>query len=235
MSLQQLTLPIALNEDITFDTYYCGPNQTAVDYCKKLYQQDSEQFTYLWGECSVGRTHLLQAAVHHAGAKGARALYLPMTNARDWQTNVFEDLEQLDLVALDDIDAVLGDPAWEEALFHFYNRTLAGRCHWLIAASNPPMHLPAQLADLKSRLSASLVFQLANLADDEKISAMQLRASLRGFELPNDVGHYLLKILPRDTGHLFAFLDKLDDASLAMQRKLTIPFVKSVLAMKEQS
>jgi DnaA family protein len=58
---------------------------------------------------------------------------------------------------------------------------------------------------------------------------LQLRARQRGFELPDDVAHYLLRRAPRDPASLFALLDRLDYASLAAQRKLTIPFVRELL------
>ena len=58
---------------------------------------------------------------------------------------------------------------------------------------------------------------------------MQLRAGLRGFELPEDVGRFLLKRLDREMRTLFD--DRLDRASISAQRKLTIPFVKEALGL----
>ncbi|MDH5572845.1 MAG: DnaA regulatory inactivator Hda, partial [Gammaproteobacteria bacterium] len=40
---------------------------------------------------------------------------------------------------------------------------------------------------------------------------------------------YLLKHCPRDMKSLFEMLDRLDHASLAAQRKLTIPFVRGCI------
>ena len=60
---------------------------------------------------------------------------------------------------------------------------------------------------------------------------MQLRAGLRGFELPEDVGRFLLKRLDREMRTLFDTLDRLDRASISAQRKLTIPFVKEALGL----
>ncbi|MGW8310551.1 MAG: HdaA/DnaA family protein, partial [Thiogranum sp.] len=57
------------------------------------------------------------------------------------------------------------------------------------------------------------------------------RAEQRGFELPEDTGRYLLRRLPRDLPALMKLLERLDTASLAAQRKLTVPFVKSVLEL----
>ena len=68
-------------------------------------------------------------------------------------------------------------------------------------------------------------------SDEEKLQALQLRAKLRGFELPEDVGRFLLKRLDREMRTLFMTLDQLDRASITAQRKLTIPFVKEILGL----
>jgi len=50
-----------------------------------------------------------------------------------------------------------------------------------------------------------------------------------GIELNEDVLQYLQRRLPRDLGALCDALDQLDGAALAQQRRLTVPFVRSVL------
>jgi DnaA family protein len=87
-----------------------------------------------------------------------------------------------------------------------------------------------QLPDLRSRLVWGPVFQLQVLPDAKKREALQLRAQLRGLELPENVADYLLSHYPRDLFGLFARLDQLDTAAMALQRKLTIPFIKTVFS-----
>ena len=67
---------------------------------------------------------------------------------------------------------------------------------------------------------------LQPLDEEEQMAALQLRARLRGFELPDDAAQFLLRRLPRDMATLCAFLDELDEASLVAQRRLTVPFVR---------
>jgi DnaA family protein len=70
---------------------------------------------------------------------------------------------------------------------------------------------------------------LQPLEEPEQIAALQLRAQLRGLELPDETAQFMLRRLPRDMAHLYDFLDQLDQASLIAQRRLTVPFVKEVL------
>ena len=72
-------------------------------------------------------------------------------------------------------------------------------------------------------------FQVHTLSDEQKLAALQQRAKARGLQLEEEVGEFLLRHCPRDTRFLFEILEKLDAASLVAQRKLTIPFVRSIL------
>jgi DnaA family protein len=89
--------------------------------------------------------------------------------------------------------------------------------------------LPVQLADLKSRLTLALVFQLRPLSDEDKLRALQLRASRRGLHLTDEVGRFILSRNTRSMDALFDMLERLDQASLQARRKLTIPFVKEIM------
>ena len=89
--------------------------------------------------------------------------------------------------------------------------------------------MPVQLEDLRSRLQWGVTYQVQLLNDEEKQEALQRRARARGMELNDEVAYYILQRLPRDMNELFNQLQRLDHASLAEQRKLTIPFVKKIL------
>ena len=73
--------------------------------------------------------------------------------------------------------------------------------------------------------------QVQSLSDEDKVTALSLRAKQRGFGLSDEVAGYLLKHCPRDMKNLFTILDRLDDASLQAQRRLTIPFIKKCLEL----
>jgi DnaA family protein len=73
------------------------------------------------------------------------------------------------------------------------------------------------------------VFQLRVLDEAEQQAALQLRARVRGFELPEETLQWLQRRFPRDMRALYELLDTLDEAALAAQRRLTIPFIREVL------
>ena len=106
-----------------------------------------------------------------------------------------------------------------------------GQTILLIANQNSLQTSKIRLPDLRSRLAWGLVLQLNELDDEAKITTLQQQASLRGFELPYTVASFLIARCARNLHDLHHLLDKLDRASLAAHRKITIPFVKSILAI----
>ena len=122
------------------------------------------------------------------------------------------------------------------AIFNLYNRiTESGKTRLLITGDRPPRQLNLGLPDLASRLDWGQIYKLQPLSDEDKLQALQLRARLRGFEMPEDVCRFLLKRLDREMRSLFMTLDQLDHASITAQRKLTIPFVKEILSFSPPS
>lgn len=231
MRVAQLPLHLNLRDDAIFDNYFVGDNAQLILSLKNFIMQQpaSEQFIYCYGESGSGRTHLLQACCHATDEHKKSCFYLPLTKHAEFSPAIFESLENQECVCIDDVDAIAGNAAWEEALFYFYNRARENKVRLLVSAKCLPKQLQCLLNDLQSRLSWGLVLPIHPLNDREKIQALQWRARLRGLSLSIDVANYLIHHYSRNMRDLFSALEKLDQASLAAKRKLTIPFVKTIL------
>jgi len=225
----QLPLGVGLRDDATFVNFLPGPNASLVDRLVHQFDDQGEPFLYLWGRPGVGRSHLLQAACHAASDRDLRSLYLPLEELGHFPPLMLEEIERLDLVAIDDLERVVGRKRWEEALFHAFNRLRDAGKRLLVAAEAPPRQLPVKLPDLASRLSWGVTFHVQGLDDAGRLAALQLRARGRGMLLADEVARYILHRGPRRLEELFDVLEALDRASLSAQRRLTIPFVKQAL------
>lgn len=231
MSISQLTLGLNLPDDATFANFFIGNNQQLVMNLHTMANGRGSQYLYFWGKSGVGRTHLLQACCNVATKRKLPSFYLSFKDINELQPDVLEGLETMHLVCIDDIQCITGNTLWEEAFFDFFNRMQDSRKRLIIAGDAKPQNLGITLPDLISRLSSSIIFQINELSDEEKIQTLILRAKLRGINLPINVARFLWRRWSRDMHSLFEVLDTLDQASLQTKHKITIPFVKSVLKL----
>ena len=217
-----------IDRKATFENYLATPASLALlPTLKSQLKPGGEPLVYIYGATGTGKSHLLQAACHVAGAS---ALYLPLRELVDFPPDqVLQGVENTGLVCLDDVEAVLGDEDWELALFDFFNRARQVNCRLLFGGSAAPRALPVDLADLASRLSWAVVFHLDSASDEFLQRVLSFRAERRGLPLSPEVASYIVSRAPRALSSLLPLLDQLDAASLSEKRSLSIPFVKAQL------
>jgi DnaA family protein len=225
--VRQLPLGIRIPDRAVFASFLPARNAEAVEYVKAVAAGGSG-VVWICGASGSGKTHLLQAACAQA-SETMRAAYLPLTELAQLGVEVLEGVRQLDCVSVDDMDVVAGKIEWERALFSIVREVEDAGSRVIAAAKSPPALLKWALPDLGSRLSAGAVFQLRALDEAEQHEALQLRARLRGLELPDETSRWLQRRFPRDMRTLYEILDTLDEAALVAQRRLTVPFIRSVL------
>ena len=186
---------------------------------------------YVEGASGTGKTHLAIALCAEADRLGRRAVYLPLRGIAGRLRDAAQALDGHDLVALDDVDAIAGDRDDEIALFDLHNRLHdAGRAVFYTASASPDA-LALGLPDLRSRLGQCIRVPLPVLDDAGRHDLLRLRAERRGLQVDAATIDWLLRRHDRDLPALTALLDRLDHASLASQRRLTVPFVRQVLAL----
>lgn len=228
--MEQLPLGVRLRAASTMASFHAGQNAGVLAALEARATSTGLSPLWIFASPGAGRTHLLQATCALGGARGRRVGYLPLADllATPGITAGFEELE---LVCLDDVDRIAGDAAWEGALFTLYNELQERGGSLVMSASAAPRAIGIRLPDLASRLAASIVFQVQPLAEADQGEALVGRARALGIDLPEDTLQYLQRRLPRDLATLCDALDRLDAAALSAQRRLTVPFVRSVLQL----
>lgn len=222
--MQQLPLRVRLGDHARFDSFVPGANVEVRDL---LAHPGGPPVLWLWGRAGTGKTHLLQASCAAAGERGEPTTYIDLAGAPS--SAILDGCGQLALVALDNLDVVAGAPDWNVAIFGLYLALHEAHGRLVVASQAPPATLAFSLPDLRSRLLAASVHQLIELDEPGQCEALQRRAVARGLELSEEAATYLIHRLPRDGHSLFDALDRLDQASLVAQRKLTIPFLREAL------
>jgi DnaA family protein len=225
--VKQLPLGVRIPDRAVFESFLPAKNLQAVEHALRVAGAETGA-TWICGPAGTGKTHLLQAVCTRA-SQTARAGYLPLRELASLGVGVLEGLTSLQCVCLDDVDRVVGELEWEKALFGLWREIQERDARLVVSARAPPALLPWQLPDLGSRATAAAIFPLRELDEREQQEALQLRARVRGFELPDETARWLQRRFPRDMRTLYELLDTLDEAALVAQRRLTVPFIRSVL------
>jgi len=222
----QLALPIQLDDFAVFESFLPAKNAELFQLLQNL-KIDNDVFTgiWIWGRASSGKSHLLQAVCERAIND---AIFLPIKEVINNSISL-EGLSGRKIICIDDIDLCAGDKKWELALFELINRLNEQKSCFIASSSFSPRDTGFALEDIESRFSFFTAYKLKHLDDLECRNALKLRAKHRGLTLPDEVLNYLLVRENRDMNNLYQILDRLDKASLAAGRKLTIPFIKKIL------
>jgi DnaA-homolog protein len=226
--MQQLPLAVRLPDRAAFASFLPAGNAEALRHLQAVAAGEAGGLTWLCGAGGSGKTHLLQA-VCAAASERIRAGYVPLASVAALGVGVLEGLPQLQCLCLDDLDRVAGDAQWERGIFALLRELEESGGRLVLSAQAPPALVRWTLADLGSRCGAGSVLQLRALSEAEQQAALRLRAQLRGVELPDETLQWLQRRFPRDMRTLYELLDTLDEAALAAQRRLTVPFIREVL------
>ena len=233
-------LPLALRHppDQRFDTFVGAPSGV-LGQLRAFATGEAGDRIYLAGQPGTGKTHLALAACAAAEAAGQRAAYLPLRAAAGRLADALDALADTDgasvpaLLALDGLDAIAGDREDEVALFAFHDRARGAGVRVLYVATVAPDRLALVLPDLRSRLSQCARIMLAPLDDAGRRAVLRERARRRGLVLEEAALDWLLVRAGRDLAGLAALLERLDRASLAAQRRITVPFLREVMETPE--
>lgn len=226
--MQQLPLAIQLRPEADFADYLPGPNAEAVAAVSGWSEGSGDPFLHLFGPPGTGKTHLLQAACRAARGRNRAAVYLPLGHP-GLAPAVLENLEHADLLAIDDIQVVAGEAAWEQGLFQVYNRLREAGRRLLTSADAPPAELALGLPDLRSRLSWGPGYRLRALGEADCERLLVESAGRRGLELGADAIGYIMRRCPRDPGSLLSLLDELDRMSLRDKRRPSVWLIRQLL------
>ncbi len=233
--IPQLPLGIGLRVDADFDSFYAGANRQVVAEIIACVRNSGERYLYLWGPKGSGKSHLLQAGCALAADLGNTVAYIPFENICRYSPEILEGLERQQLVCLDDLHAFAGKPEWERAMFRLFNRMHHAGSRLLVSAEPNHPNLGIALPDLVSRLGSGLNCRLKPLDDEHRLALILDHAQRRGLSLSDECAYYILHRAPRDTRSLITLIGQLDQASLAAQRRLTVPFIKTIVDAGRES
>lgn len=226
--IEQYPLQFEFRANQTFDDFFAGANAPIIEDLKECVLGHGEQQIFLWAKTGQGKSHLLQACCHHAQAHEFHSFYFDLARYKLHHPAMFLGLDDFEVVCIDNVDAIIGQKKWEQALSAFMQRHYERGHRLVIAATNLPNHMTLKMCDVTNNLSWGLMIQLKTLVNTHTIDALIFKADSMGFELSPQVGRFLMIQHQDDLENLWQILKKLDRASLSAKRRLTVPFLKQL-------
>lgn len=245
---QQFPLALKLDGAATFSSFWSTADDELVNALKTLAgpkEGSAAGWLYITGGQGAGVSHLLQACTAFATEHQLSAMYLSLnellvasdagdssstTQTTAAMAGFFDGLEDFDLLCIDDVESLAGQPYWQEQLFYLIEKLKNRSDARLVLGSHSlAAELNVELADLKSRLKWATGFQLSVLSDEQKIQVLQFKAERLGLMMSDEVASFLMNRCSRNMADLSNLLARLDQQALSSGRRLTIPWIKTVL------
>ncbi|HJR14394.1 MAG TPA: DnaA regulatory inactivator Hda [Rhodanobacteraceae bacterium] len=226
--IRQFPLDLRWSPHQRLDAFWPGANVPALQGVTEAVHGGSA-WLYLHGASGTGKSHLLIGACRAAMEANHPARYVSLAQLPAPRSEAIAGLEAEDLLAIDDAQAIARDREAERALFDLYNRAKTANARVLFAATAPPAELGITLPDLVSRLSMCTQYALRPLDDAGRRAMLRVLAGRLGLRLDDEVLDWWFARQPRDPASLVALLQRIDRASLAARRRVTIPFLRELL------
>jgi DnaA family protein len=229
--IRQFPLDLRWPPHQRLEAFWPGANVPALQGATDV-ANGGDAWLYLHGASGTGKSHLLIGACRAAIEAGRPARYLSLAQLPEPRADAIASLEAEGLLAIDDVQAIAGDREAERALFDLYNRAKTANVRVLFAANASPAELGITLPDLVSRLAMCTQCALRPLDDAGRRAMLRVLAGRLGLRLDDEVLDWWFARQPRDPASLVALLQRVDRASLAAQRRITIPFLRELLGWR---
>jgi DnaA family protein len=184
---------------------------------------------FIYGTKESGKTFLLQALCNSYSSMSKSSLYIPLNKVMNYGVEIFESLENMNLICVDGIEEAISKIDWEKAIFNLINKALISKSRLILSSSQDLKSLNFALPDLESRIRKIQSFELYPINDKDIFDALKYISKLTSINLGDKEAKYLLTYSQRNISNLVQILESLDQLSMEMKRKITIPLIKEVI------
>ena len=184
---------------------------------------------FIYGTKESGKTFLLQAMCNSYSSVSKLSLYIPLKKVMNYGVEIFESLENIDLICVDGIEEVISKIEWEKAIFNLINKALISETRLILTSSKDLKSLNFSLPDLESRIRKIQSYELHPVNDKDIFDALKYISKLTSINLGDKEAKYLVTYSQRNISNLVHILESLDQLSMEMKRKITIPLIKEVI------
>ncbi|MGO9118689.1 MAG: DnaA ATPase domain-containing protein [Desulfomonilaceae bacterium] len=240
--MNQLALPFNTPPRMTFDTLVLHEGiQAAVAMVRNIYGNREKPFPslFLYGPEGTGKTHIITAvaallknrsfSIHTVGEMAVPGVFPHNRRTlKDLVLKIDEEPSKMCCIVFDDIHLIQDQDHTD--LWNLFNKMDRIGAPILLAAHASAEEIFPHNAHLRSRINSGLVFHLDPPQDQDRILILDKMARDRSIRVPQEISNYLVTRKTRNIKELAAVLEILDQTSLELKRRVTLPLIKMLEA-----
>jgi len=224
---KQLTFPWNKVNKSSLEGFYTSQENSHL--LSLLKDSDFLDDLFIYGTKESGKTFLLQAMCNSYSSVSKSSLYIPLKKVMNYGIEIFDSLENLDLICVDGIEEAISKIEWEKAIFNLINKALISESRLILTSAKDLKSLNFLLPDLESRIRKIQSYELYPINDKDIFNALKYISKLTSINLGDKEAKYLVTYSQRNISNLVHILESLDQLSMEMKRKITIPLIKEVI------
>ena len=212
-----------LNPLYTFEGFVAGKsNQIARAAAIQITENPGTSYNpfFIYGGVGLGKTHLMQSVGNRISMNNQKmkVAYVhserfvgEMVSALQHNTiNSFKNqYRSLDVLLIDDIQFFAGKERSQEEFFHTFNVLLEANKQIIITSDRYPKEIRGLEERLKSRFGWGLAVCIDPPELETCVAILKVKASLEGFDLPEDVAFFIASKIRTNVRELEGALRKL--------------------------
>lgn len=233
-----------LNPAYTFENFVVGPcNQMAQAAAHSVSVNPAQVYNplYIYGNCGLGKTHLLHAIGNACQQRGRKVLYTTseqfMNNLveaiRGKTTSDFRDFYRgVDVLLVDDVQFMAGKDSTQEEFFHTFNALREQGKQVVLASDRRPQSIKGLDDRLRSRFEWGLLVEILVPSYETRLAILNDKSEMRGHTLPHEVAHLVATHTYNSIRDLEGTLTQVLAYKTLMGNHLTIEVAERILAEK---
>ena len=216
-------LAVDLDPRMTFDTFVVGPgNRLASAAARRAADSPAASYNplFLYSASGLGKSHILNAMAHHSERLNpeARVLYQTLEGylneltdalAQGREETMRERYKDLDILLLDDVQFLTGQPQAQEILLRTLDALNVSGSQIVLASDRPPAEIDGLDARLLSRFSGGLMVDISPPEFETRLAITRRLRSLRGVTLPDEVAEAVARMPYRNVRELVGGLNRI--------------------------
>jgi chromosomal replication initiator protein len=211
-----------LDPKLTFDSFVVGPSSRLANAAARRAAESpgtSYNPLFLYSASGLGKSHILSAIAHHCSKSAPERKVEYVTSEqyleeladalakgdRDGFRDKFEDL---DILLLDDVQFLAGQPQAQELLLRTLDLLSTSGSQIVLASDRPPADINGLDARLVSRFSGGLIVDIGAPEFETRVAIIRKKAGERGMVLQPGVAEALARYPFRNVRELGGALNK---------------------------